>query len=172
MNVKSLMAEWLEQASQWHEMYCHDLEVMSSNPGWVELGVLGSSALSCTRSKITIVVNAAMERCCIMSQLQFYCNMCYGCGFEEFCLLMLVIVITNTGLCVGFGYKACKHEDCARITTSANWSEHKPCIRWEMIGYFSVTRDFGMSGKKGNVAVSFIYLMYSWLAIISCCEHK
>ena len=32
-----LMAEWLEQASQWHEMYCHDLEVMSSNPGWVEL---------------------------------------------------------------------------------------------------------------------------------------
>ena len=26
------MAKWLEQASQWHEMYCHDLEVMSSNP--------------------------------------------------------------------------------------------------------------------------------------------
>ena len=25
------MAEWSEQASQWHEMYCHDLEVMSSN---------------------------------------------------------------------------------------------------------------------------------------------
>ena len=23
---KSLMAQWLEQASQWHEMYCHDLE--------------------------------------------------------------------------------------------------------------------------------------------------
>ena len=33
------MAEWLEQASQWHEMYCHDLEVMSSNPGRVELEV-------------------------------------------------------------------------------------------------------------------------------------
>ena len=28
-----LMAEWLEQASQWHEMYCRDLEVMSLNPG-------------------------------------------------------------------------------------------------------------------------------------------
>ena len=27
------MAKWLEQASQSHEMYCHDLEVMSSNPG-------------------------------------------------------------------------------------------------------------------------------------------
>ena len=23
------MAEWLEQMSQWHEMYFHDLEVMS-----------------------------------------------------------------------------------------------------------------------------------------------
>ena len=33
------MAKWLEQASQWHEMYCHDLEVMSSNPSQVELGV-------------------------------------------------------------------------------------------------------------------------------------
>ena len=29
MSEKSLMAKWLEQASQWHEMYCHDLEVMS-----------------------------------------------------------------------------------------------------------------------------------------------
>ena len=25
--------------SQLHEMYCHDLEVMDSNSGWVELGV-------------------------------------------------------------------------------------------------------------------------------------
>ena len=28
------MAECLEQVSKWHEMYCHDLEVMSSNRGW------------------------------------------------------------------------------------------------------------------------------------------
>ena len=48
---KSLMAEWLEQAFQWHEMYCHDLEVMSSNPGQVELGVLGTPVLSCTWTK-------------------------------------------------------------------------------------------------------------------------
>ena len=34
--------------SQRHEMYCHDLEVMSSNPGRVELGVLSASVLSCT----------------------------------------------------------------------------------------------------------------------------
>ena len=27
------MAEWLEQAFQWHEMYCHDLEVTSSTLG-------------------------------------------------------------------------------------------------------------------------------------------
>ena len=32
------MAKWLEQESQWHEMYCHDLEVMSSNPIQIELG--------------------------------------------------------------------------------------------------------------------------------------
>ena len=42
------MAEWLEQASQWYEMSCHDLEVMSSNPGWVELGVRCTSVLSRT----------------------------------------------------------------------------------------------------------------------------
>ena len=41
--AKSLMAEWLEQPSQWLEMYCHDLEVMSSSPGRVELGVRGTS---------------------------------------------------------------------------------------------------------------------------------
>ena len=35
------MAKWLEHvhASQLHEMYCHDLEVMSSDPGKVKLGV-------------------------------------------------------------------------------------------------------------------------------------
>ena len=39
------MAEWLEQASQWHEMYCHNLEVMSSNSSRVELGVRCTSVL-------------------------------------------------------------------------------------------------------------------------------
>ena len=42
------MAEWLEQASQWHEMYCHDLEVMSLNPSQNELGVCSTSVLSPT----------------------------------------------------------------------------------------------------------------------------
>ena len=37
------MAEWLEQASQCHEMCCHDLEVMSLSPCRVELGVCGTS---------------------------------------------------------------------------------------------------------------------------------
>ena len=45
------MVEWWEQASQWHEMYCHDLEVMSSKPGRVELGVRSTSALSRTWTK-------------------------------------------------------------------------------------------------------------------------
>ena len=51
--MKSLMAKWLEQVSQWHEMYCHDLEVMSLNPSRVELGVHSTSALSRTLTKNT-----------------------------------------------------------------------------------------------------------------------
>ena len=38
-----MMAKWLERASQWHETYCHDLEVMSLNPGLVELGLRNTS---------------------------------------------------------------------------------------------------------------------------------
>ena len=41
------MAEWLEQVSQWHELYSHDLEVMSR----VELGVCSTSVLSHTWTK-------------------------------------------------------------------------------------------------------------------------
>ena len=37
------MAKWLEQASQCHEMYYHDLEVMSSNPDCVELWMSSTS---------------------------------------------------------------------------------------------------------------------------------
>ena len=37
------MAEWLEQASQWHEMDYHNLEVMSSNPNAAQLGVRSTS---------------------------------------------------------------------------------------------------------------------------------
>ena len=51
------MAKWLEQASQWHEMYCHDVEVMSSNPGRIELGELGTSVLSRTWSKNKMGLN-------------------------------------------------------------------------------------------------------------------
>ena len=53
---KSLMAKWLKQASQWHEMYCHDLEVMSSNPTQVELGVRSTAALSGTWTKNILIV--------------------------------------------------------------------------------------------------------------------
>ena len=53
------MAKWLEQASQWHEIYCHDLEVMSSNTGWVEIGVLSVSVLSRTwlKNKESLMAN-------------------------------------------------------------------------------------------------------------------
>ena len=33
------MAKLLEQACQWHELYCYEMEVMSLNPSRVELGV-------------------------------------------------------------------------------------------------------------------------------------
>ena len=48
------MDEWLEQVSQWHEMYCHDLEVMNLKPNRVKLGVLGTSVLSGTLIKISV----------------------------------------------------------------------------------------------------------------------
>ena len=38
-------------ASQWHEMNCYELEVMSSSPDRAELGVRGTSALSRTWTK-------------------------------------------------------------------------------------------------------------------------
>ena len=47
------MAEWLEQATQWHEMYCNDLEVMSSNLGQVKLGVRSTSVQSSTWTSLT-----------------------------------------------------------------------------------------------------------------------
>ena len=49
------MAKLLEQASQWHEMYCHDPEVMSSYPIRTELGVCSSSVLSWTWTKIIML---------------------------------------------------------------------------------------------------------------------
>ena len=45
---KSLMAKWLERESQWHEMFRHDLEVISLNPIRIELGVPSTSVLSRT----------------------------------------------------------------------------------------------------------------------------
>ena len=46
------MAKWLKQASQRHEMCCHDLEIMNLNPCRVKLGALGTSVLSPTSIKI------------------------------------------------------------------------------------------------------------------------
>ena len=45
------MAEWLGQASQGHEMYSHDLEVMDSNPSQVEIGVRSTSVYAVLEPK-------------------------------------------------------------------------------------------------------------------------
>ena len=47
------MAQWLERASRGHEMYYYDLEVMNSNPGWVEFEMCGTSVLVVLDPKIT-----------------------------------------------------------------------------------------------------------------------
>ena len=48
------------QASQWHEMCCHDLEVMSSNPGLVEFGVRGTSVKSYLIQKLQLPVHQSI----------------------------------------------------------------------------------------------------------------
>ena len=61
---ESLMAEWLEQVSQGHEMYCHNLEVMSLNPSRDECGVCRTSVLSRTWTKNTfktVTIEAIIE---------------------------------------------------------------------------------------------------------------
>ena len=50
---------------QWHEMYCHDLEVMSSNPDRAELGVRGISVLSRTWAKISYPGRWCRNSACI-----------------------------------------------------------------------------------------------------------
>ena len=45
------MAKWLQQASHFYKMYCHDLKVMGSNPSLVELRVRSTSVLNCTWTK-------------------------------------------------------------------------------------------------------------------------
>ena len=52
------MVEWSEQASQSHEMHCHDLEVRSSKPGWFELGVHSIYVSSQTLTKNVFLIAA------------------------------------------------------------------------------------------------------------------
>ena len=61
------MAEWLEQASQWHEMYCLDLEVMCSNSSQIELGVHNTSVLSTSVQSCTLTKN-------IIDWIILFCN--------------------------------------------------------------------------------------------------
>ena len=49
------MADWLEQASQWYKMHCHDLEVKISRLGRVELRVPNTSVLEQKISTATTI---------------------------------------------------------------------------------------------------------------------
>ena len=71
---KPLVAEWLEQASQWHAIYYHDLEVMSSNANHVELRVRSTSVLSCTwTKKLYISINEQSFSLCCCPFCLFIC---------------------------------------------------------------------------------------------------
>ena len=61
-------------------MYCHDMEVMILNPGWVEHGVLGTSVLiilepkiqsSLLSVKIRIFILAEQESSSVVSEVSF-----------------------------------------------------------------------------------------------------
>ena len=83
------MAKWLEQASQWHEMNCHYLEVMSLNPNRVEPGVHCTSVLSRMEPNIN-----SMQKL-----LTVYCNMAlelniYNTDYR------LILLSTNTSTAV------------------------------------------------------------------------
>ena len=64
---KSLMAYWLEKASQWHEVYCHDLEVFSSNPDWDKLG----SNLGCVVLLFQVVLELNINSWTLLIHLHF-----------------------------------------------------------------------------------------------------
>ena len=59
------MAKWLQQVSRWHEMCCHDLEIMSLNPGWVELRVRSTSVPSraCTNDTLMNEIVSMLTEC-------------------------------------------------------------------------------------------------------------
>ena len=52
MILRALIPKWLGPASQGYKLYCHDLEVMGSNPGQTELRVCSTSALSLLEPKV------------------------------------------------------------------------------------------------------------------------
>ena len=75
--VKSLMAEWLERASQWHEMCYHNLEIISLNPGGIELGVYSTSVLWRTWTKTifqwkTFVLHISIKRCWVCIEKNYF----------------------------------------------------------------------------------------------------
>ena len=63
--VKSLM---VGMSSQGHEMYCHDLEVMSLNPSWVKLGLHRVNAVVLL-SKLYLNKNMMLLLVCAVSDM-------------------------------------------------------------------------------------------------------
>ena len=101
---KSLMAEWLEQASQWYGMYCHDLEVMSSNRS--------TSVLCHTWTKNTI--RQLIEYWILHSLpwkaipfMFFYVSLVFSCSPAPLTLFLFVLLHIHFSPCFFFNVLSC-----------------------------------------------------------------
>ena len=86
INMRSkLMAEWLEQASELHEIYCDDLKVMSSNPSRGELGVYSIFILSCTWTENSHLIFGVIKFTHQMQNLVLlhYLQICFPIKFSS-----------------------------------------------------------------------------------------
>ena len=142
---KSLMAKWLEQASQWHDIYSHDLEVMSLKPGRVELGVLGTSVLSHTWIKIKLVLSYL-----ILDSSTTLCRQ----QVEENVYFYSPWLVSSHFLCshiaVEFGLSCTSQPSAGRwlsLSTHSTWRTCCPCP--QLAEHYNMTRWRSlMSGKK------------------------
>ena len=66
------MVKWLEQASQLHEMYCHDLEVMSSNLNEYSEVILDPKTSSWSVWKLTVSFDSSHSLFCLRLQIDHF----------------------------------------------------------------------------------------------------
>ena len=149
------MAEWLEQPSQWHEVYCHDLEAMSSNPGWVELGVRSTSVLS--RTRIKILYGHSSDYWVMFSEKFLFCHyyLLYSGKFVEVIYLILFSrgceVVRGSLLWYSVQWRRKAHTAYGKGIQVLLWPCYSKCdIFYEGISYLRIQTSWGMSFSLGS----------------------